>query len=452
MAINEFKPFAATAEANVQEQADYEQSEVIRAGFRMGLARSAEVNKAIRQASSIAAAVAEFTAEKSGKDMLDNGDIGLIRENFETALSAVSSLLVTEAGGTGDALTAAFIPAVKELRNGLLVHVRAREKNGSKTPSFRADGTGAKPIVKGNNLSLAEGDIAGAGHWLELQYDAALDKWVLQNPAKGIISQQSGVPVGTIEYFAARTPPAGYLKADGAAVGRETWPDLFGVIGTTYGEGDGETTFNLPDLMDRFAQGSTTPGQKIEAGLPDHAHKIGRLQTYSYYAGGTPAIQNNDDRRIYESTLASESNPIYGSSHTVQPPALTLLPCIKAFDAATNPSLIDITALANKMETVKYITDTYDDGTNWYRKWSDGWIEQGGTLPSVTSDQNITINLLNAYERNYVVSINRGNVNADLNVGWYWYGYHSKTTTSFICRARIAGNSFDEWCAFGKGI
>ena len=48
--------------------------------------------------------------------------------------------------------------------------------------------------------------------------------------------------------------------------------------------------------------------------------------------------------------IASErSNPIYGASETVQPPALTLLPCIKAFDAAINPGLIDITELAQEM-------------------------------------------------------------------------------------------------------
>lgn len=45
----------------------------------------------------------------------------------------------------------------------------------------------------------------------------------------------------------------------------------------------------------------------------------------------------------------SESNPIYDASSTVQPPALTLLPCIKAFDAATDPGLIDITELAQEM-------------------------------------------------------------------------------------------------------
>ena len=46
---------------------------------------------------------------------------------------------------------------------------------------------------------------------------------------------------------------------------------------------------------------------------------------------------------------AKDSNPVYGKSNTVQPPALTLLPCIKAFDASVNPGLIDITELANEV-------------------------------------------------------------------------------------------------------
>lgn len=200
MPQNEFKPFAIASSAAVLEQSEYEMSQVLREGFKKGLARSVEVNKAIRQASSIAAVVAEFAAEKSGKDMLDNGDVGILKENFETALSAVSSLLIAEALGTGDLLSASFTPKLRELKNGTLVHVRAKEKNLTKIPVFKADETGEKVIVKGNNLSLEEGDIAGAGHWLELQYDEALDKWVLQNPAKGI-TPSSGVPVGTIEYL-----------------------------------------------------------------------------------------------------------------------------------------------------------------------------------------------------------------------------------------------------------
>ncbi|WAW06773.1 phage tail protein [Oxalobacter formigenes] len=404
MAINEFKPFAATADANVQDQADYEQSEIIRAGFRTGLARSAEVNKAIRQATSITAAVAEFTAEKSGKDMRDDGNIQTMKANFETALSAVFTLLVAQAKGESDVLTGKFTPEVKELKNGLMVHVRAKEKNLTKTPVFKADAMEAKTIVKGNNLALADGDIAGAGHWLEMQYDEALDKWVLMNPARGIMSQQSGVPVGTIEYFAMETPPAGYLKADGRAVSRETYPELFFAIGTTFGEGDGSMTFNLPDLIERFAQGGTTPGQKIEAGLPNIAGSLGSFRgvysesnadkgaLFSTRAGVDTWGGSGAGGRIEIKISADKSNPIYGKSNTVQPPALTLLPCIKAFDAATNPGLIDITGLANDVDgkldksvngtAVKYITETFNDGTNWYRKWSDGWVEQGGSTMS----------------------------------------------------------------------
>ena len=402
MPQNEFKPFAIAPGAAVLEQSEYETSQALREGFKKGLARSVEINKAIRQASSIAAAVAEFAAEKSGKDMLDSGEIVILKENFETALRAVSSLLIAEAHGTSDALTASFSPELRELKNGALVHVRARERNRTKTPVFKADETGAKGLVKGNNLSLEEGDIAGAGHWLELQYDEALDKWVLQNPAKGV-TPASGVPVGTVEYFALTTPPSGYLKADGAAVGRETYPDLFAAIGTTFGEGDGQTTFNLPDLIDRFAQGSNVPGQKVEAGLPNVTGEISLLRGgknpecigafSSSSAGAISTAAGTDGQNLAVKLNASLSSPIYGASDTVQPPALTLLPCIKAFDAATNPGLIDITELANDVADlsahkldkdlngtpVKYVTETYNDGTNWYRKWSDGWVEQGGS-------------------------------------------------------------------------
>ena len=172
-----------------------------------------------------------------------------------------------------------------------------------------------------------------------------------------------GTPVGSIEYFAMATPPAGYLKADGAEVGRETYPDLFAAIGTTFGEGDGETTFNLPDLIDRFAQGSATPGRKVEAGLPNitgdaGGFTIGRSGTQTAsgalslkplsgaYQGGTGGVSPQVSQLYLN---GSDSSSFYGASDTVQPPALTLLPCIKTFDAATNPGLVDLTELAQEM-------------------------------------------------------------------------------------------------------
>ena len=64
-----------------------------------------------------------------------------------------------------------------------------------------------------------------------------------------------GVPTGAVFYFAANTAPTGFLKADGTAVSRTTYAALFAVTGTTYGVGNGSTTFNLPDLRGEFIRG-----------------------------------------------------------------------------------------------------------------------------------------------------------------------------------------------------
>jgi len=102
-------------------------------------------------------------------------------------IQAASNTAVV-AAGTADALTGAFSPAIAALPAApgtLAVLVRAGAANTTTAPTFAANTTTAKTIVKGNNLPLVAGDIAGAGHWLDLQYDATLDKWVLQNPATG---------------------------------------------------------------------------------------------------------------------------------------------------------------------------------------------------------------------------------------------------------------------------
>ena len=459
---NDFKPFAVGEGANVIEQSEYEKSGFLKEGFKKGMARSSEINKAIRQGSSIAAAVARFAAAKTGEALLDNGDINTLCRQIETAISSVSSLLIAEADGSADALTAHFTPTVKELENGLLVHVRAKEKNTGTSPSFNADETGEKPVVKGNNLPLKAADIAGAGHWLEMQYDGALDKWVLQNPAKGI-TPPSGVPVGTIEYFAMPTPPAGYLKADGAAVGRQTYPELFETIGTTFGEGDGSTTFNLPDLMDRFAQGSDVPGQKVEAGLPNITGEINidnTLAGMSHYEGALYPVKSSGYKNSLASNNngtpvafdASRSNPIYGASTTVQPPALTLLPCIKAFDAATNPGLIDITELANEVATHKHVNETYNDGTNWYRKWSDGWLEQGGFAATDNTGRGV-INLLQPYStEDYTVCITAYASQITGLSTWTVKASNPKTQSSIGIVASSADPVSCMWQTCGKGM
>lgn len=81
-----------------------------------------------------------------------------------------------------------------------------------------------------------------------------------------------GVPVGSVFWLAAQTAPEGYLICDGSAVSRTEYADLFAAIGTTFGTGDGSTTFALPNLQAAFIRGagsqdgySATFGQKQEA-------------------------------------------------------------------------------------------------------------------------------------------------------------------------------------------
>jgi len=75
MATNDFKPFAIGAGANVMSQADYLALAALLTGFQSGKASSAQVNKALRQATFIASALAQFVSDKSGADVLDDGDI-----------------------------------------------------------------------------------------------------------------------------------------------------------------------------------------------------------------------------------------------------------------------------------------------------------------------------------------------------------------------------------------
>ena len=143
------------------------------------------------------------------------------------------------------------------------------------------------------------------------------------------------LPTGSVFAFAANKQPAGCLLCNGATVSRTTYAKLFNVIGTTYGSGDGSTTFNLPNLTDRFIQGSGTAGTVKEAGLPDHTHTtvlaLGGTWDNSY--GGSKKVAGADYDSSHNAkpnlTNASKSNSIYGKSNTVQPPALTMRYYIK---------------------------------------------------------------------------------------------------------------------------
>ena len=100
------------------------------------------------------------------------------------------------------------------------------------------------------------------------------------------------VPSGTVLYFAGQTAPAGWLKANGAAVSRTAYAALFAAIGTTYGAGDGRSTFNLPDLRGEFLRG-WDDGRGVDTG-----RALGSAQADAvrqHYHGIGYISPNNDD-------------------------------------------------------------------------------------------------------------------------------------------------------------
>lgn len=70
------------------------------------------------------------------------------------------------------------------------------------------------------------------------------------------VTQDALLPAGAVMPFAMNSAPAGWLAADGTAVSRATYATLFAAVGTTYGAGDGSTTFALPNLQGIFVRGS----------------------------------------------------------------------------------------------------------------------------------------------------------------------------------------------------
>ncbi len=163
---------------------------------------------------------------------------------------------------------------------------------------------------------------------------------------------------GKVAHFAMTTPPTGWLKADGSAVSRATYADLYTAIGDTWGNGNGTTTFNLPDLRGEFIR-SFDDGRGVDAGRSFDAnyqkgtlnggdydgvsgsHRTANISTTNGFSGrqeiGLDDIPNHTD---YDGTVLVWSSPDYSSFHisseaqrpsfgVSRPRNIALLACIK---------------------------------------------------------------------------------------------------------------------------
>ncbi|MCG9387290.1 phage tail protein [Escherichia coli] len=204
MAINNFKPFALDPNANVTSQADWEALPALLSGFTAGKASSAQVNKAIRQASFIAAALAQYTANKSGLDVLDDGD-----------LNGFISKMGTAFGKDFQALDAT-LSALAGLATG-----------ANKLPYFTGNDTAAQTDLTsvGRNI-IGKNTIADILTYLGL-------------------GEGSALPVGVPVPWPSATPPTGWLKCNGAPFSAGEYPKLAKAY----------PKLKLPDLRGEFIRG-----------------------------------------------------------------------------------------------------------------------------------------------------------------------------------------------------
>ncbi len=160
------------------------------------------------------------------------------------------------------------------------------------------------------------------------------DVLTVSSGAPAWVAPAASVPTGAIQMYGGSTIPSGWLECDGSAVSRTTYADLYSAIGTTWGAGDGSTTFNVPDLRGRTPIGAGTGSgltartlgdtvgaethQLTESEMPSHDHNRaaapGTTANKLSFAGGIGTGIN--------SNVATDTAGGDGAHNNMQPSAV----------------------------------------------------------------------------------------------------------------------------------
>lgn len=279
-------------------------------------------------------------------------DASLTTKGIVQLSSAINSTIETLAATPKAVKTAydkAVAAAAKSASADKLTTARSITLTGPVTGTVNFDGsanvsipttvvsatTSQKGIVQlSSSVTSTSNTTAATSTAVKTAYDKAVT-------AHTAIAQ--ALPVGSmIASFA--SDRSGYLLCNGAAVSRTTYENLYSLIGTKFGVGDGTTTFNLPDFRSRTFWGANGNLMKnIAAGLPNiegnlqgagidenyDSHSMFNVVTGAFYKG----VADSSTETLYKGGLgsakawyhkfnASRSNSTYGNSTTVQPPAI----------------------------------------------------------------------------------------------------------------------------------
>jgi microcystin-dependent protein len=223
----------------------------------------------------------------------------------------------------------------KELANVL---VTVYESNGTTAATLYTDHTmtttASNPVSTDSLGNLIFWTIPGSYILSFVQSGVAttlsvvVTPWV-QEPAWG---------PGRIEDYAGAAAPAGYLLCDGSAISRSSYADLFSAIGTTWGSGDGSTTFNVPDLRGRSTIGTSSIGSNSQpsisiaqvGGEADHTLSFFEMPTHNHAdAGHAHGVSDPSHNHVPQNTAVSfvvtaSSSTLYAPTSGSQ--AITFLP------------------------------------------------------------------------------------------------------------------------------
>jgi microcystin-dependent protein len=191
-----------------------------------------------------------------------------------------NTTLTTDNTGTSTAYTLTYSVAAAAYYNGEEFAFIVDKTCGA-TPSLNINGLGAQNFRKfsgGAYVALAAGDLV-ASQPIRVRQNTSATTFDIVSGAADI---GAFVPTGLVVPYAGASAPAGYLLCFGQAISRTTFAALFAVCSTTYGAGDGSTTFNVPDLrgyvaagkddMGGSAAGRLSGGTTLGAGLGAQTH------------------------------------------------------------------------------------------------------------------------------------------------------------------------------------
>ena len=259
---------------------------------------------------------------------------------FVAALSTLVSETNTTVGAINDALA------------GALVTFNAYQGDWSagsyaSGDVVRNDGIFYISLTGSNTQEPPDTNWQALGDALSTTYDnstSGLTATNVKDALDEVVSDISGIetiPAGAVMHFARNTAPTGWLKADGSAVSRSTYAALFSAIGTTFGTGDGSTTFNLPDLRGEFMRG-WDDGRGVDSGrsfgsaqsdeFKSHSHGVsptyypnaGIQRVFAEVGGGNLRNFSSPASDIFSNVSIQNS----GGTET-RPRNIALLACIK---------------------------------------------------------------------------------------------------------------------------